>query len=488
MPTANEEIMSQGGYIGGWARMCNGRSAWYVNLLCCPFVMVYNSFWIYCFGCCLEYLIRFANTVGCFVFKLCCWWCCEHVDKAFPANASSIGPWKAKSKEQIEQEIEWKRATEVVDALGPQPVAGKPQPRVKLFEGGVEVTDIAQGGLGDCWLMSALCCMAERPGQLYKIFVQNAYSDRGKYSIRIFDGRAGKWVTVTIDDLLPVEKATGQLLYAQPKGRELWVLLLEKAFAKFCGSYADLDGGHEIWAFEALTGDPVFSLMREGGSSNDGHWVRHDLVHKPGTEKRKIGLRKSDEQFSDEQTFQLVRTYIRAEALMTASISNHGEAKRSDGLVAGHAYSLLDAKSFSGGIHLVRLRNPWGTFEWKGAWSDDAPEWKTHPKIQRLIKPSADNDGSFWMNWDDFIAHFNGLDVCNRSRGVRDLYLDLHEDDGCRRHNAGPAKGCAYGCFLYWFCCEGVKALYCGKVAGKQTLKPHGGHDDSMLSQMRNII
>ena len=112
--------MSQGGYIGGWARMCNGRSAWYVNLLCCPFVMVYNSFWIYCFGCCLEYLIRLANTVGCFVCKLCCWWCCEHVDKAFPANASSIGPWKAKSKEQIEQEIEWKRATEVVDALGPQ--------------------------------------------------------------------------------------------------------------------------------------------------------------------------------------------------------------------------------------------------------------------------------------------------------------------------------------------------------------------------------
>jgi calpain-15 len=488
MPLKDELLMLQGGYLGRCARVCNGRDAWYVNLFCCPIVLVYKSCAIYCFGCMFEYISRLANSVGCFVFRLCCWWCCEYVDKSFPANASSIGPWKEKSLEQIAREIEWKRATEVVDELGPRPVAGQPQPRVKLFEDGVSVSDIAQGAVGDCWLMSALCCMAEHPGQLYKIFVQNAYSDRGKYSIRLFDGRAGMWVTVTIDDLLPVEKATGRLLFAQPKGRELWVLLLEKAFAKFCGSYEGLNGGNEIWAFEALTGDPVFSLMREGGSSNDGHWVRHDLVHQPGTEKRKIGLRKSDEKFSDEQTFQLVRTYIRAEALMTASISNHGEAKRSDGLVAGHAYSLLDAKSFSGGIHLVRLRNPWGTFEWKGAWSDDAPEWKTHPKIQRLIKPSADNDGSFWMNWDDFIAHFNGLDVCNRSRGVRDLYLDLHEDDGCRRHNAGPAKGCAYGCFLYWFCCEGVKALYCGKVAGKQTVKPHGGHDDSMLSQMRNII
>ena len=128
--------------------------------------------------------------------------------------------------------------------------------------------------------MSALCCMAEHPGQIRKCFLQASHSDRGKYSVRLFDGRAGKWTTVTVDDMLPVERSSGRLLFAQPKGRELWVLILEKAFAKFCGSYEGLNGGHEIWAFEALTGDPVFTLQREGGN-----WTRFDLAHRQDKSK-----------------------------------------------------------------------------------------------------------------------------------------------------------------------------------------------------------
>ena len=51
-------------------------------------------------------------------------------------------------------------------------------------------------------------------------------------------------------------------------------------------------------------------------------------------------------------------------------------------LVKGHGYGVTDVKSIklakplqkqlgSSTIQLVRLRNPWGTKEWNGSWSDE---------------------------------------------------------------------------------------------------------------------
>ena len=39
--------------------------------------------------------------------------------------------------------------------------------------------------------------------------------------------------------------------------------MLEKAFAKLCGSYAALDGGLTLWALHVMTGDHVFTLSRD---------------------------------------------------------------------------------------------------------------------------------------------------------------------------------------------------------------------------------
>lgn len=49
------------------------------------------------------------------------------------------------------------------------------------------------------------------------------------------------------------------------------------------------------------------------------------------------------------------------------------------GLVGNHSYGLLDAREVQledGSIEkLVKLRNPWGDFEWKGDWGDDSELW-----------------------------------------------------------------------------------------------------------------
>ncbi|KAM3932678.1 uncharacterized protein RB166_005689 [Leptodactylus fuscus] len=160
-------------------------------------------------------------------------------DESFPANMNSIG---SRLKNEFNtHNIEWKRPTEICAAP-------------HFVVDGVSLFDILQSRLGDCWVLSAIGSITLKPELLQKIMpLGQGYSVgyAGIFHFRFW--HLGEWVDVVIDDKLPF--LDGKYLSVRPScENEFWPCLLEKAYAKFLGSYQNLHWGDPAEAFVNLTG------------------------------------------------------------------------------------------------------------------------------------------------------------------------------------------------------------------------------------------
>ena len=59
----------------------------------------------------------------------------------------------------------------------------------------------------------------------------------------------------------------------------------------------------------------------------------------------------------------------------------------------------------------MKLRNPWGSFEWNGDWGDQSDCWT--PELKEQVNLVADTeDGTFWMSFEDFKRYFTRVQIC----------------------------------------------------------------------------
>jgi len=429
------------------------------NILCCPFTMtiglLYRSIKIYVAPCGGVLCFRLGNCLWRF---LCCCYGWPYEDNKF-FGATALGDFSAESEEEMEAETDWVRAQDL-DLFKDK--------RPQLFEGEIEPGDLCQGAVGNCWLVAALASAAEFPDMIRRMFVTREYNPRGKYKVRIYDPFKKKFVKVIVDDRIPCKKGTKQPRFMKPNGNELWAILIEKAYAKYVGSYATLDGGFTLWGWHTMTGDNVFRLSRNA----DPTWKRQNMVPNEEMAKeniRSIKLFNTDEKYTEEDIWTLLKEYDEQKALISASIDKMDRRKtdgpngeqmlEQEGLYAGHAYSVIQAVNVREGdnkFRLMEIRNPWGKGEWKGAWSDNSDMWKKHPSIANELNFTAAIDGSFWMAYDDFKNVYTRIEICDRSTH-KDASLDVNEDKG----SCGIFWGFCCGCLNFWVCCKGVANLYC---------------------------
>tara|TARA_Y100000389_G_scaffold204970_1_gene261402 strand:- start:2726 stop:4405 length:1680 start_codon:yes stop_codon:yes gene_type:complete len=338
-------------------------------------------------------------------------------DKTFDAVSSSIG---------IDEfnDCDWVRASKLQCKNS----------EMKLFNM-VEPNDVIQGSVGSCWLLCALSALAEFPGFFEEdVFITKDVNDAGKYELKLYDYQKQDWIVVCVDDRIPCTKKSWfrqtRPLFAKPHENEMYILLLEKAFAKLAGSYGNISGGYPVLAWLVLTGCEDLHIW--SNNLNEMCWNKNHahINRKESFNFQKLLAYKTREKNTYSSMFDYIKECDNKNYVMGASIGGSVmEQKRDDGLVERHAYSLLSAYE-NKNINLVCLRNPWGNeMEWNGDWSDDSYLWEHYPDIKKAVGFEKKDDGCFWMTWNDFTRIFTDIQICAKTMSTKRSAFVNHISD-----------------------------------------------------------
>jgi hypothetical protein len=216
---------------------------------------------------------------------------------------------------------------------------------------------------------------------------------------------------------------------------------LEKAWAKVNCSYYNIIDGNASQALEFLSPAPIELFF---------HDSEHEVLQ--NTSSRLIE--------NSNSLFNNLLNADKANFLICCDISDKpNENKLSKlselGLLTNHAYSVISIFELKTGEKLLKIRNPWGSFEWNGAWSDNSKKWT--PEIRQEVgylntrnqknddlSDNADfliEDGFFFMEYSDYLKFFTCTYICkinddyeyisNKYRGNKYFKVDIPIRHSC---------------------------------------------------------
>lgn len=272
--------------------------------------------------------------------------------------------------------------------------------------------DITQGVLGNCWLLSALAVLVEKPVLLDKVLATKELTSAGAYRVRLY--RDGRLISVIVDDQMPCTNRR-LLIYSCAKRKQLFVPIIEKAMARMYGCYESLVSGQTCEGLSALTGYPCRS-------------IRTQVVPAAQPKAEEEAMLEPDYIWTLLLSFQSAGFLMGAGCGSSTDCQIEAEEYEQKGLVMQHAYTVLDVIN-APDVRLLQLRNPWGRQVWTGDWSDESSNWTD--ELREQLKPNRAQEGVFWVSFSDFQRYFEKVDVCKIRSDWHELRYEGYFPSSC---------------------------------------------------------
>jgi len=344
-------------------------------------------------------------------------------DEEFPPGPNALGISLAKSTQKVVEVSPghfvdgWKRVLEVHESPC-------------LFKNIAPEDVLGENSNANRWFLCACAVVAEYPAWIQTIFGRTtSLTPDAQYTVRLYHPGKRSFIKVVIDDFVPTKDGTPSFAGVTFEG-EVWPALIEKAFAKLCSSYKNMQWGSVAYGLLYLCGG---GGAESWARAESGRWKRSYTVWKGKANatidrKRAEGVMADGVEIDKDRLWTVLREYTEFCYPVACTVEKAQEG--ACGLSSEWTFSLIGAREVEvqGDIlRMVRLRNPFGAGEWKGRWSDTSKAWDACPVAANQLKFRPKLDGTFWMAYSDFVKYFGKIDMVRKSlpvQGCRNAILE----------------------------------------------------------------
>ena len=271
-------------------------------------------------------------------------------------------------------EIEWKRISDVFASENFTLFPSKNENNE--FEFNINSIDNIEDNLNKLYsnFYHAISLLTSFPNLIAKIFKTKTINEDGLYELYIYYN--GDYQILLIDDYFPFIRNSNKLLFSKPKKEEIWLLLLEKAYAKVNGGYGSLFNCDINSILILFTGFPCERLNFFDIDNDD-----LDNIIRINKQKNLVFVYPSEE----------------------------GEK---NGIIKNKSYQLIEIFDIGGNeenLKLIKLRNLFDYQSYKGDYSPSSD--LLNDDIKKAINYNPDEKHVIYMSFENLKINFSKITI-----------------------------------------------------------------------------